>query len=68
MIKLVDDRIRELANRWPMRPGQVDFDIGYALSIADASDRVALEALVNANPGQPVTLPMQNMGFVPNKE
>ncbi len=73
-VQLVSARIRELAKQPFIRPrnyhpweGWGEFDMQWALSVWDARERVQLEELANANPGQNVRLPNDSMGYCPNE-
>ena len=46
----ISERTITLSEQPFMRPGQIDFDIQYALAIWDARDRILLAALVINNP------------------
>ena len=61
-------RMRELAAQPYLRPGATDLDLAYVNAICEAQDRVLLWELMEANPGKSVTLPLGNMGFVPDPE
>lgn len=68
----ISNRVIELSRQPFMRPGGIDFDIRYALSVMDASEEVSLAALSINNPDKPVHFPPcedvrdARMGFVPN--
>jgi hypothetical protein len=57
---------RELAKQPFIRPGAQDFDMGYAVSVWDARERVELERLIEENPGKSVVTGSGLFGYVPH--
>ncbi len=66
-VMAITKRIRELALQPYLRPGGENFDCAYALSVMEAQDRVALQALIDANPGKAVRYSgWWEWGYVPD--
>ena len=59
--------LEEIAALPFMRPGQVDFDCAYAISIWDARQRIALNAKIARDPRKPHESPDGLMHYVPNE-
>jgi hypothetical protein len=59
-------KLEEIAALPFMRAGQVDFDCAYAVNIWDAQQRIALNAMIAAEPDKPHTSPDGLMHYIPN--
>ena len=58
---------KELAAMPFIRPGAVDLDLGYLLTIWDAKNRIALQQLIELAPHEKHDSPDGLMHYIPNK-